>query len=110
MIARPLSCSCATEGVAWLFAERFRDTIPAIDERTVTDKRLAYAGVERWALFDLGLRLRVNSRLRPALISVGDRVLADYRREVPTMGPDEWRQARRLRLGAGAVEPRSATR
>jgi eukaryotic-like serine/threonine-protein kinase len=83
----------ATEGVAWLFAERFRDTIPAIDERTVTSSRAAYDGVERWAIFDLGLRLRVNRPLVAALRDIGDRVIADYRREVPTMGPEEWRQA-----------------
>jgi hypothetical protein len=85
----------ATEGVAWLFAERFRETMATIDERTVTDKRLAYAGVDRWALLDVGLRLRVHSRLRPALVSVGDRVIADYRREEPSMGPAEWTQAYR---------------
>src|SRR6185436_16388729 len=47
-----------TEGVAWLFAERFRDTIPAIDERSVTSSRAAYRGVARLALLDLGLKVR----------------------------------------------------
>ena len=82
-----------TEGVAWLFAERFRDTIPAIDERSVTSSRVAYRGVARLALLDLGLKARVNRPLTAALEDIGDRVVADYRREVPTMGPEEWRQA-----------------
>jgi len=82
-----------TEGVAWLFAERFRDTIAAIDERSVVSSHAAYRGVARLALFDLGLRLRVNRPLLAALENIGDRVIADYRREVPTMGPEEWRQA-----------------
>jgi len=82
-----------TEGVAWLFAERFRDTIPAIDERSVTSSRAAYRGVARLALLDLGLKVRVNRPLTAALEDIGDRVVADYRREVPTMGPEEWRQA-----------------
>jgi hypothetical protein len=82
-----------TEGVAWLFAERFRDTIAAIDERSVTSSHAAYRGVARLAVFDLGLRLRVNRPLLAALETIGDRVVADYRREVPTMGPEEWRQA-----------------
>jgi hypothetical protein len=83
----------ASEGVAWLFADRFVDTISAIDERTVTASREAYDAVERWSLFDLGLRLRVNGPLVTALGAIGDRVIADYRREVPTVGPEEWRQA-----------------
>jgi hypothetical protein len=82
-----------TEGVAWLFAERFRDTIAAIDERSVTSSHAGYRGVARLAVFDLGLRLRVNRPLLAALETIGDRVVADYRREVPTMGPEEWRQA-----------------
>ena len=85
----------ATEGVAWLFAERFRETMATVDERTVTDKRLAYAAVDRWALLDIGLKMRVHPRLRPALAAVGDRVIADYRREEPSMGPAEWTQAYR---------------
>jgi hypothetical protein len=95
-----------TEGVAWLFAERFRDTIPAMDERTVTSTRDSYEGVERWSLFDVGLRLRVNGALLPALRTIGDRVLADYRREVPTMGPEEWRQAQAAFAWARVLAPR----
>lgn len=83
----------ATEGVAWMFAERFRDTMAAMDERTVTERRRAYDAVDGWALFDIGLRARVHSRLERALVAVGDRVMADYRREEPVMGPLEWKQA-----------------
>ena len=95
----------ATEGVAWLFAERFRDTIPAMDERTVIASRDAYDAVERWSLLDIGLRLRVNRSLLAALQAIGDRVLADYRREVPTMGPEEWRQAHAAFSWARALSP-----
>lgn len=98
----------ATEGVAWLFAERFRETMATVDERTVTDKRLAYAAVDRWALLDIGLKLRVHPRLRPALVSVGDRVIADYRREEPSMGPAEWTQAYRALTWAREFSPRSS--
>lgn len=83
----------ATEGVGCVIAERFRDGIPAIDERTVTLRKAAYAGVDRWSLLDLGLRMRVHGRLAPALRGIGDRVIADYRKDVPSMGPEEWRQA-----------------
>lgn len=96
----------ATEGVAWLFAERFRDTIPAMDERSVIAGRAAYDAVERWSLLDLGLKLRVNGWLRSTLRGIGDRVLADYRRESPTMGPEEWRQAQAAFVWARVLSPR----
>lgn len=99
----------ATEGVAWLFAERFRDTIPAIDERTVIASRDAYDAIERWSLLDLGLRMRVNAPLLTALRAIGDRVVADYRREAPTMGPEEWRQAQAAFGWARLLSPRDNT-
>lgn len=83
----------ATECVAWMFAERFRDSIERIDERNVVERKQAYASVDEWALLDLGLRLRVHPRLRQALVGIGDRVIEDYRREVPDVGPSEWTQA-----------------
>jgi serine/threonine protein kinase len=82
-----------TEGVACIFAERFRDTMGTIDERTVTERRRAYDQVDRAGLLDVGLHIRVHPRLQPMLLAVGDRVIADYRREEPAMGPLEWAQA-----------------
>ena len=99
----------ATEGVAWLFAERFRDSIAAMNERTVTDRRQAYRGVDRWAMFDIGLRARSHSSLRSALMTVAERVIADYRREEPTMGPTEWAQAREALLWAREISGSSRT-
>jgi serine/threonine protein kinase len=98
-----------TEGVEWLFAEGFRKTIPTMDERTVLSARDAYDGVERWALLDIGLRMRVNGQLLSALRTVGDRVIADYRREVPTMGPEEWRQAQAAFGWARVLAPRDGS-
>src|SRR5262249_54835826 len=98
-----------TEGVAWLAAEHFRNsTIPAIDERTVISSREAYDAVARWSLLDLGLRLRVDRPLVATLRAVGDRVIADYRREVPTMGPEEWRQAQAAFSWARTLSPGDA--
>lgn len=99
----------ATEGVAWLFAERFRDTMAAIDERSVLDRRRAYAGVDRWAVLDVGLRLRVHGRLRPALLAVADRVIADFRGEEPSMGPAEWMQAYQALAWARDLSVRGAS-
>ena len=99
----------ATEGVAWLFAERFRAGIPAIDERTVTSSRDAYDAVERWSLLDVGLGLRVNGSLLATLRTIGDRVIADYRREVPTMGAEEWRQAQAAFGWARVLAPRDGS-
>jgi hypothetical protein len=99
----------ATEGVAWLFAEHLRTTMPAIDERTVISSREAYDAVERWSLLDLGLRLRVNGPLLTALRAVGDRVIANYRREAPAVGPEEWRQAQAAFSWARTLAPRDSS-
>lgn len=97
----------ATEGVAWMFAERFRDNMATLDERNVTDQKRAYEAVDRWALLDLGLKARVHGRLRPALMAVGDRVIVDHRREEPLMGPSEWAQANQALVWAREMSPRS---
>ncbi len=94
------------EGVAWLFAERFRDGITTIDGRNVASRREAYAAVDRWSIPDFGLRIRVNRRLVGALRAVGDRVVDDYRRETPVMGPAEWRQAQEAFTWALDLSPR----
>lgn len=83
----------ATEGVACIVAERFRDAIPSIDERNVTARREAYRAVDRWGILDLGLKARVHGPLARTLRAVGDRVIADYRNDTPVMGPAEWREA-----------------
>ena len=106
MIAFAFVWLVATEGVAWLAAERFRDTIPEIDERTVTARKEAYDAVARWSGLDVGLRLRVDRDLLRTLRSVGDRVIADYRREVPMMGPLEWKQALEAFTWARELSPR----
>jgi hypothetical protein len=82
-----------TEGAAWVAADRFRHDIDRIDGRTLQDKKVDYDAIRRWALFDFGLRARVNRPLVDRLVSLADTVIADYRHEYPTMGPTEWRQA-----------------
>jgi hypothetical protein len=72
----------------------------------VVSSREAYDGVEGWSLLDIGLRLRVNGSLLSTLRTIGDRVIADYRREVPAMGPEEWRQAQAAFGWARVLSPR----
>jgi hypothetical protein len=93
IVSMALIAFVALEGVAWVFAERFRDGISTIDERNVSMRRQAYDAVDRWSVLDLGLNVRVNYALTGALRAVGERVVTDYRRETPLMGPSEWRQA-----------------
>jgi len=83
----------AAEGGAWVAAERFRDGIPAIEGRAVADRRREYERIRSWSLLDFGLRARVNRRLRDHLVELTDTVIADYRRDGPTMSAAEWRQA-----------------
>jgi len=83
----------ATEGAAWIAAERFRDEIDALDGPVVAQQRQGYDRIRGWSIFDVGLRVRVNRRLKDRLVRLADGVIADYRREEPTMGPLEWQQA-----------------
>ena len=87
-----------------------RHGIPAIDERTVICqprrvRRRRAAG--RCSTSVCGLR--VNGSLLSALRTIGDRVIADYRREVPTMGPEEWRQAQAAFGWARVLSPRDGS-
>lgn len=83
----------ATEGVAWLAAERFRGALPTLQAHTLSETKTDYDGIRSWSILDTGLRFRVNQPLRDRLLSLADNVLADYRREEPAMGPADWKQA-----------------
>lgn len=83
----------AREGVGLLAAERFRGRMSGLDGATLTARQLEYERIDSWAPFDIGLRLRVNRPLRTQLIALAEPVIADYRRETPSMGVAQWRQA-----------------
>jgi hypothetical protein len=83
----------ATEGVAWVEAERFRESLDSLDADTLASIKDEYDGLLRRSILDAGVRLRVNNRLRAHLVSYGNRVIADYRREDSTTSPAAWRQA-----------------
>jgi serine/threonine-protein kinase len=99
----------ATEGVAWMAAERFRGGIETLDGHTLSEKRQEYDGIRGWSFLDAGLRARVNRPLKQRLVSIADTVIADYRREEPTMGVAEWRQAFDALRWASALSPRDGS-
>ena len=95
----------ATEGVAWVAAERFRSALRALEARTLAETKSNYDGIRSWSILDTGLRIRVNEPLRDRLVSLADDVIADYRREEPTMGPSDWRQALQSLQWAAQLAP-----
>ena len=104
------SPSIATEGVAWVAAERFRHSLEGIDGRALAETRASYEGIRAQSMLGTGLRLRVDRLLRSRLVAMADRVIADYRREEPTMAAPEWRQAQQaLRWAAQISAGRSTT-
>lgn len=98
-----------TEGVACVAAERFRHTVESIEGRSVAERKGEYDRIRGWSVLDVGLRWRVNDRLRQRLTGIGEAVLADYRREEPTVGPAEWRQAADALRWALELSPGDAT-
>ena len=62
----------ALEGAAWVAAERFRQTVEAIDGRTVIDRKSAYDRIRGLGALDLGLSWRVDGPLRERLVSIAD--------------------------------------
>jgi hypothetical protein len=95
----------ATEGIAWVAAERFRGGIETLDGQTLSGKRLEYDGIRGWSFLGAGLRTRVNRPLKRRLVTMADTVITDYRREEPTMGAAEWRQASDALRWASALSP-----
>lgn len=95
----------ATEGVAWVAAERFRGSLDQLDPQTLADKRFHYESIRGWSLLDAGLRARVNRPLKRRLVSIADNVIADYRREEPALGAAEWRQGFEAMRWASALAP-----
>jgi serine/threonine protein kinase len=83
----------AAEGVAWVAAERFRGALDGLEGSSLIETRNDYDGILGWGILDAGLRMRVNARLKARLVSLAEGVIDDYRREEPTMGPAEWKQA-----------------
>jgi serine/threonine protein kinase len=83
----------ALEGAAWVAAERFRQTVDAIDGRTVIERKGDYDRISGLGALDLGLSWRVDGPLRERLVSIANAVITDYRGEEPTVGAVEWRQA-----------------
>ncbi len=95
----------AAEGVAWVAAERFRDTLEGLEGSSLIETRNDYDGILGWGILDAGLRMRVNARLKARLVSLAEGVIDDYRGEEPTMGPAEWKQALQSLRWASELEP-----
>jgi hypothetical protein len=98
----------AGEAVGWMAAERFRDSLRAVDPAALDELRQSYDHIRGWGPLQAGLKLRVNRPLKDRLVDVADLVIGDYRREEPTMGPAEWRQALQALRWASQLSPADA--
>ena len=94
-----------TEGVAWVAAERFRHSLEGIDGRPLAETRASYEGIRAQSMLGTGLRLRVDRLLRSRLVAMADRVIADYRRDEPTMTGPDWRLAQQALRWAAQISP-----
>ena len=94
-----------TEGVAWVAAERFRRELTNFESRPVAETRSDYEGIRALSVLGTGLCLRVNGPLKYHLVALADSVIADYRREEPTMASVEWKEAQQSLRWAVQLEP-----
>jgi serine/threonine protein kinase len=95
----------AGEAVGWMAAERFRDSLRAVDPGSLDELRQSYDHIRGWGPIQAGVKLRVNRALKDRLVDVADLVIGDYRREEPTLGPAEWRQAQQALRWATQIAP-----
>jgi serine/threonine protein kinase len=95
----------ATEGVAWIAAERFRHSLDRVEGRSLAETMNDYQSIRARSVLGAGLRLRVDQPLRRRLVSIADQVIADYRLEEPTMGAAEWKQAQQSLRWAQRLDP-----
>jgi hypothetical protein len=95
----------ATEGVAWVAAERFRHSLEGIDGRPLAETKASYEGIRMQSVFGTGLRLRVDRLLRTHLVAMAGRVIDDYRRDEPTMAGADWRMAQQALRWATQLSP-----
>ncbi|HEX6464323.1 MAG TPA: serine/threonine-protein kinase [Vicinamibacterales bacterium] len=82
-----------SEAVAWIAAERFRAGVAALDLQNVASAREEYDRLRGASPLRVATRMRVDNALGRRLISLADGVLADFRREEPTVAEAQWRQA-----------------
>ena len=82
-----------SEAVAWIAAERFRDGVAALDLQNVASAREEYDRLRGASPLRVATRMRVDNALGRRLVSLADGVLADFRREEPTVAEAQWRQA-----------------
>ncbi len=85
--------AATSEAAACVAAERFRGVVGTIDGSTLAAAEALYDRVAITGPLDLGLRLRVNGRLRSHLVGVADRVIEDYRSDQPSLTLTDWKQA-----------------
>ena len=77
-----------------------------IEGRTIAETRADYDGIRAHTMLGTGLRARVNRPLRSRLVALADTVIADYRREEPTMARAEWKQAQQALRWAAELAAR----
>ena len=95
----------ANEGASWVAAERFRRTLESLDGGSLAEIKASYDELRAHTVLGSGLKLRVNELLRQRLVSLADGVIADYRREEPTMATPEWREAQQALRWAVQLMP-----
>lgn len=100
--------AATSEAAACIAAERFRHVVGTIDGATLEAAEASYDRVATTGPLDLGLRMRVDGRLRSHLVGLADRVIEDYRSDQPSLTLTDWKQAQQALRWARRLAPEDA--
>jgi len=99
----------SSEAAGWFEAGQFRAVLGTIDGPALPIAEASYDRIASTAVFDLGLRLRVNRPLRRHLGSLAERVIEDYRHDQPSLTLADWKQAQQALRWATRLGDESGT-
>lgn len=99
----------SSEAAGWFEAGQFRAVLGTIDGPALPIAEASYDRIASTAMFDLGLRLRVNRPLRRHLAAMAERVVEDYRHDQPSLTLAHWKQAQQALRWANRLGDESDT-
>ena len=82
-----------SEGAAWIRAQRLYRRIPTVECGDVNGVRSEIEQTHRWTPIAFALSWRVFPAIKARMVELADRVIKDYRNDLPAVTELSWRRA-----------------